>query len=78
VTDIVYMRIEIDITTTVFKCRTDEYIFYHKVSTIAGIQKVITQDNKLYVSVLSQHRNQALKDVSELCSIWHASFSLVT
>jgi len=27
--------------------------------------------------VLSAQKNQALKDVSELCDIWHTSFNLV-
>tara|TARA_R110002167_G_scaffold251052_1_gene457198 strand:+ start:1150 stop:1368 length:219 start_codon:yes stop_codon:yes gene_type:complete len=71
------MITEIEITAAIFKCQTDEDIFYQKISTIAGVQKVITKDNKLYISVLSAQKNQALEDVSELCDIWHTSFNLV-
>ncbi|TWX65096.1 hypothetical protein [Colwellia sp. C1TZA3] len=71
------MNIEIEITAAVFKCQTDEDIFYQRLSKITGIKKIVTKDSKLIVSVFSTEKDQALADIRAICDIWHASINLM-
>lgn len=70
------MITEIEISAAIFKCKTDEEIFYQKLSNITGIQKVLTKNSKLYVSVSSEHKVKAIADIHTICDIWHASYNI--
>lgn len=66
-------KTEIEITAAVFKCQTDEEIFYQRLSAVNGIQKIVTHHSKLLVSVSNSQKRQAIADICAICAIWHAS-----
>jgi len=72
------MITEIEINPAIFKCQSDEDIFYQELSTVVGIQKVITKNSKLYVTVNSAEKCQAIADIRTICDIWHTSFSTLS
>ncbi|MGB1261693.1 MAG: hypothetical protein ACPG52_02190 [Cognaticolwellia sp.] len=70
------MSIAIEITDAVFKCQTDEEVFYQRLAQVSGIEKVTSENGKIYVTVATDEQSQAVDDIRAICHIWHASFSI--
>jgi len=66
------MTREIEITGAVFKCQTDENIFYQRLSQITGVEKIVTHNTHLLVSISNSQKSQAVTDIYAICDIWHA------
>ena len=77
-TDFYDMSIEIRIKTAVFKCQTDEDIFYQRLRQVTGVENVSVQNTLVCLLISNQYKTRALKEVTEICSIWHTSFEMLT
>ena len=69
---------EIEIISPVLRCQSEEEIFFQRLSEVAGIQKVITKDMKIYVSVSSDSEQEAFKEVDAICDMWRTSFRILS
>lgn len=69
------MNTEIEILGAVFKCQTDEDIFYQRLSEIKGIKKIVTHNSCQLVTIFDTHKKQTISDISEVCDIWHATMA---
>jgi hypothetical protein len=67
------MSTEVKITGAVFKCQTDEDIFFQRLSNVTGIENIVTNNSSLHISISNEQKDQALIDLIAICDIWHAS-----
>ncbi|SEL54480.1 hypothetical protein SAMN05216262_11358 [Colwellia chukchiensis] len=72
------MSTEIEITVGIFKCQSDQEIFYQRLSEVTGIAKIVHSENRVQIWVNDKQSPQAFKDVSALCDIWHLSFRIIS
>lgn len=62
----------------IFKCQTDEGVFFQRLSAISGIQKVIEHEDKITVSISDQPQNTTLEQLHDIANMWHITFTLTT
>ena len=67
------MSTKVKITGAVFKCPTDEDIFFQRLSSVTGIESIVTNHSSLLISISNEQKDQALIDLIAICDIWHVS-----
>lgn len=72
------MKIEIEVVSPVLRCQSEEEIFFQRLSEVAGIQKIVTSDTKIYLSVSSESEQKAIKDIAAICDMWRTSYRILT
>ena len=60
----------------VFRCDTEKEIFFQRLAEIAGLQKIVLQDDTVIMTVNSDYANQAVADVGAICDFWNADYRL--
>jgi len=69
---------EIEIIIPILRCQSEEEVFLQRLSEVAGIQKVVTDDTKTTISVCGEMGQEALKHVRAICDMWHTSFKILS
>ena len=66
---------EIEITKPIFKCESDEEIFFQRLSEITGFQQIRIDNLALKLKVYNAENT--LKEVRSICDLWHTSFEII-
>lgn len=72
------MATEIEIIYPVLRCNTEEDVFYQRLSEITGVLKVSTRGKKISVSISDQCSVEALKEVADVCHMWHTTYKVTS
>lgn len=76
------MIMKLEITEPIFKCTEDKNIFIARLSEIVGFVKVVSCENvggrgfNLYLDVNISDET-VLKEVREICDLWHVSYKVL-
>ena len=68
----------IEIIKPVFKCTTDEEIFFQRITGIDGFRLVTANEKCLQVSVAESDKQVALDQIATICTLWNASFTVTS
>ena len=71
------MTTEIEITYPVLRCSAEEDVFYQRLFEIPGVLEVTTLGRKISVSISDRCSVEALKEVAEVCNMWHTTYKMM-
>ena len=70
------MLTQIKMFRPVFRCSTDEDVFFERVADVAGLQNMEVNDTEILLSVLTELSEDALEDIEAICDMWHAKYTV--
>ena len=69
---------EMILTKPIFKCRTDEKIFFQRLREVKNLLTITPKDEKLWLSCPDAHSHYVLKEIQTLSDIWNCEFIVTT
>ncbi|MBU2891722.1 hypothetical protein KO495_00125 [Colwellia sp. D2M02] len=71
------MTITIAIKHIVFKCKTDEQIFYERLAKTTGLTKITLHGEVIYIFVACEYQHSAIEELTALCDMWHGTYAVM-
>lgn len=69
------MKVEIEIP--IFRCQTDEEIFFDRLHSIPGLIQLTRRGSCLYVEVAGDDERKLLDALEDICGAWGAEVRVI-
>ena len=66
---------QIEITKPIFKCESDEEIFFQRLNNVNGILAIDVEKSKLRIEL--NNADKALSEIRAICALWHSSITII-
>ncbi|TGN41831.1 hypothetical protein [Marinobacter confluentis] len=68
---------KIEILVPFFKCEEDENIFFSRISSLLGYDRVVVKGKYLYLTLKDDSGNLALDQVQEISDFWGITYKVL-
>lgn len=67
----------IEMARPIFKCETDEEIFFGRLHSLKGYENLASQGSNLYLNLTDKVDAETIQELHEICNFWNVYLDFV-